>query len=158
MKHGVSQRRLGRKSSHLKALLNNMATELLRHEQIRTTLPKAKELRKFVEPLITKARNATATSTLAVRRDLARVIKCEDTLKKLMADIAPRFAKTPGGYTRVLKTGFRQGDAAPMAIIALTDGAAKPKKAAPKAAAKPAKAKAAPRAAEVVAEEAPQAE
>jgi large subunit ribosomal protein L17 len=146
----MSGRKLNRTSSHRKALFANLATELLKHEQIQTTLPKAKDLRRVVEPLITLARRGD----VAARREVAKTIRDKAVLKKLFDEIAPRFEKRPGGYTRVLKFGFRQGDRAPMAVIELTEqaaeeAAAKPaKKAAPKkAAAKPAEAKkAAPKA------------
>lgn len=142
MRHGVAGRKLSRTSSHRKALFANLATELLRHEYIRTTLPKAKDLRRIVEPLITKA----ISGTLHDRRQVESALMDSDVVKKLFEEIAPRFKETPGGYTRVLKAGYRQGDAAPMALISLTEGkkastkkkAAAPKKeAAPKAEAKP---------------------
>ncbi len=152
MRHNMAGRKLGRKSSHRKALFMNLATSLLEHEQIKTTLPKAKDLRRFIEPLITKARKGD----LAARREVSKVIKNETILKKLFDNIAPRFKDTPGGYTRVLKVGFRQGDAAPMAVIELTalEGEKGKKAAAPKkkAAAKPAK-KATPKAEEKPIEE-----
>lgn len=140
MRHGIAGRKLGRTSSHRKALFANLATQLLEHEQIQTTLPKAKDLRRVVEPLISKARKGT----LAARRDVASVLKSEAVVKKLFDEIAPRFKDTPGGYTRVLKLGNRLGDNAEMAIIELTEGkkattkkkAAPAKKAAPKAEAK----------------------
>lgn len=140
MRHGIAGRKLGRTSSHRKALFANLATQLLEHEQIQTTLPKAKDLRRVVEPLISKAR----TGTLAARRDVASVLKSEAVVKKLFDEIAPRFKDTPGGYTRVLKLGNRLGDNAEMAIIELTEGkkattkkkAASAKKAAPNAEAK----------------------
>ena len=124
----MAGRKLGRTSSHRKALFANLATALLEHGQIRTTLPKAKDLRRVVEPLITKAR----AGDLAARREVSKVIKNETILKKLFDEIAPRFKETPGGYTRVLKAGFRQGDNAAMAIIELTEGKKAEKKAAPK--------------------------
>jgi large subunit ribosomal protein L17 len=118
MRHKIAGRKLGRTSAHRQALFANLATSLLQHGQIRTTLPKAKDLRSVVEPLITKAR----AGTLAARREVARTIKDESVVKKLFDEIAPRFKETPGGYTRVLKAGFRQGDSAPMAVIELTEG------------------------------------
>jgi large subunit ribosomal protein L17 len=117
MRHGIAGRKLNRTSSHRKALFCNLATNLLEHEQIKTTLPKAKDLRKVVEPLITYAKKGD----LASRRQAARIVKDPAILKKLFDEIGPRFKERPGGYTRVMKFGFRQGDAAPMAIIALTD-------------------------------------
>jgi large subunit ribosomal protein L17 len=142
MRHKIAGRKLGRTSAHRQALFANLATALLEHGQIRTTLPKAKDLRGVVEPLITKAR----AGTLAARREVARTIKDEAVVRKLFDEIAPRFKNTPGGYTRILKAGFRQGDSAPMAIIELTEGKAH----APKKKEKPApaekKAKAEPKA------------
>lgn len=117
MRHGIAGRKLNRTSSHRKALFANLATSLLEHEQIKTTLPKAKDLRKVVEPLITYAKKGD----LASRRQAARIIKDPAVVKKLFDEIGPRFKDRQGGYTRVMKFGFRQGDAAPMAIIALTD-------------------------------------
>ncbi len=117
MRHGIAGRKLNRTSSHRKALFCNLATNLLEHEQIKTTLPKAKDLRKVVEPLITYAKKGD----LASRRQAARIVKDPAILKKLFDEIGPRFKERQGGYTRVMKFGFRQGDAAPMAIIALTD-------------------------------------
>ena len=122
MRHGMAGRKFGRTSSHRKAMFANMATELLRHEQIRTTLPKAKDLRRVVEPLITLARNAAGTDKeLAARRQILQTVNDEAVVKKMFSDLSKRFAKRAGGYTRVIKTGFRQGDAAPMAIIELTE-------------------------------------
>ena len=135
MRHNVAGRKLGRTSSHRQALFANLATQLVEHEQIRTTLAKAKDLRRVVEPLITKAR----TGSLAARRDVAKTITTDAALKKLFDDVAPRFKDVPGGYVRVLKAGFRQGDSAPMAIVELTRAPAED--AAP-AAAKPAAKKA----------------
>ena len=117
MRHGIAGRKLNRTSSHRKALFCDLATNLLEHEQIKTTLPKAKDLRKVVEPLITYAKKGD----LASRRQAARIVKDPAILKKLFDEIGPRFKERQGGYTRVMKFGFRQGDAAPMAIIALTD-------------------------------------
>lgn len=168
MRHQMAGRKLGRTSSHRQALFSNLAMELIEHEQIRTTVAKAKDLRRVVEPLITKAR----AGDLAARREVAKTIKRQDVLKKLFDDVAPRFKETPGGYTRVLKAGFRQGDNAPMAIIELTAFAgetgktatAKPKakpavKAAPKKEAAPAEEVPAEEVkAEAAAEEAPVAE
>lgn len=133
MRHGMSGRKLNRSSAHRKAMFCNMATSLLEHEQIRTTLPKAKDLRGVVEKLITKA----LKGDLAARREVAKVLKSDSIVKKLMNEIAPRFTNRPGGYTRVLKAGYRQGDNAPMAIIELTEQAAP---ASTKASAAPAKA------------------
>ncbi len=134
MRHGMAGRKLGRTSEHRQALFANLATELLRHGYIRTTLAKAKDLRRVVEPLITRAKKGG----LHNRRVVESRLMSHEVAKKLFEEIAPTFQDTPGGFTRVIKAGFRQGDAAPMAIISLTEGKAA---AAPKAkATKPAKA------------------
>lgn len=118
MRHRKSGRRLGRTSSHRKAMFRNMAASLLRHETIRTTLPKAKELRRVVEPLITLAKeDGVAKRRLAFDR-----LRDKEAVGKLFKDIGPRFKDRPGGYLRILKTGPRPGDAAPMAIVQLVDG------------------------------------
>jgi large subunit ribosomal protein L17 len=118
MRHRKSGRRLGRTSSHRKAMFRNMAASLLRHETIRTTLPKAKELRRVVEPLITLAKeDGVAKRRLAFDR-----LRDKEVVGKLFKDIGPRFKDRPGGYLRILKTGPRPGDAAPMAIVQLVDG------------------------------------
>ena len=117
MRHGVGKRKLQRTSAHRIAMLRNMAASLIKHEQIRTTLPKARELRPYVEKLITLAkRGGLSNRRLAMARlmDDAQLVKLFDTL-------APRYADRAGGYTRVLKAGFRASDAAPMAIIELVD-------------------------------------
>jgi len=120
MRHRNSGRRLGRNSSHRKAMYRNMAASILRHETIRTTLPKAKELRRVVEPLITLAKvDSVANRRLAFDR-----LRDKEVVGKLFTDLGPRFKARPGGYLRILKTGPRPGDAAPMAIIMLTDKAA----------------------------------
>lgn len=118
MRHRKSGRRLGRTSSHRKAMFRNMAASLLRHETIRTTLPKAKELRRVVEPLITLAKeDGVAKRRLAFDR-----LRDKEVVGKLFKDIGPRFKDRPGGYLRILKIGPRPGDAAPMAIVQLVDG------------------------------------
>ena len=118
MRHRKSGRRLGRTSSHRKAMFRNMAASLLRHETIKTTLPKAKELRRVVEPLITLAKeDGVAKRRLAFDR-----LRDNEAVGKLFKDIGPRFKDRPGGYLRILKTGPRPGDAAPMAIVQLVDG------------------------------------
>ncbi len=118
MRHRKSGRRLGRTSSHRKAMFRNMAASLLRHEMIKTTLPKAKELRRVVEPLITLAKeDGVAKRRLAFDR-----LRDKEAVGKLFKDIGPRFKDRPGGYLRILKTGPRPGDAAPMAIVQLVDG------------------------------------
>ncbi len=117
MRHGLKLRKLNRTSSHRLAMLRNMMNSLIAHEAIKTTLPKAKELRKVVEPMITLAKNDTvANKRLAFNR-----LRDRDSVVKLFADLGPRFATRPGGYTRILKMGFRVGDNAPMALIELVD-------------------------------------
>ena len=120
MRHRKSGRRLGRNSSHRKAMFRNMATSMLKHETIRTTLPKAKELRRVVEPLITLAKeDSVANRRLAFDR-----LRDKEVVGKLFSDLGPRFKNRPGGYLRSLKMGPRPGDAAPMAIVMLTEDAA----------------------------------
>ena len=117
MRHGLKLRKLNRTSSHRLAMLRNMMNSLIAHEAIKTTLPKAKEVRKVVEPMITLAKNDTvANKRLAFNR-----LRDRDSVVKLFADLGPRFATRPGGYTRILKMGFRVGDNAPMALIELVD-------------------------------------
>ncbi len=117
MRHRKSGRRLGRNSSHRKAMFRNMAASMLKHETIRTTLPKAKELRRVVEPLITLAKkDSVANRRLAFDR-----LRDKEVVGKLFTDLGPRFKDRPGGYLRILKTGPRPGDAAPMAIVMLTE-------------------------------------
>ena len=119
MRHRKSGRRLGRTSSHRKAMFRNMAASVLKHETIRTTLPKAKELRRVVEPLITLAKeDSVANRRLAFDR-----LRDKEVVGKLFSDLGPRFKDRPGGYLRILKTGPRPGDAAPMAIVMLTEKA-----------------------------------
>ena len=119
MRHLNSGRRLNRTSSHRVAMFANMACALIKHEQIKTTLPKAKELRPIVEKLITKAKNGKGS--LAARRLAISEIKDEAMVTKLFDVLGPRYASRPGGYIRVLKAGIRFGDAAPMALIELVD-------------------------------------
>ena len=117
MRHGHGLRKLNRTSAHRLAMLRNMSNSLLKHELIRTTLPKAKELRRVVEPLITIGKDPTLSNKrLAFNRLRDRAI-----VVKLFAELGPRYKARNGGYTRILKTGFRQGDAAPMALIELVD-------------------------------------
>ena len=124
MRHGLKLRKLNRTSSHRLAMLRNMMNSLIAHEAIKTTLPKAKELRKVVEPMITLAKNDTvANKRLAFNR-----LRDRDSVVKLFADLGPRFAARPGGYTRILKMGFRVGDNAPMALIELVDRSEQSKK------------------------------
>ncbi len=126
MRHRKSGRRLGRNSSHRKAMFRNMAASLLRHELIKTTLPKAKELRRVAEPLITMAKeDSVANRRLAFDR-----LRDKEAVGKLFSELGPRFKDRPGGYLRILKMGPRPGDAAPMAIVMLTEQAEEAKAAA----------------------------
>jgi len=120
MRHRLSNRKLNRTSSHRAALLRNLSNALLKHEAIKTTLPKAKELRKVVEPLITLGKKPT----LANRRLAFSRLRDRDMVVKLFDELGPRFMSRPGGYVRILKFGFRQGDNAPMAYVELVDRAA----------------------------------
>lgn len=117
MRHKKSGRQLNRNSSHRNAMFRNMITSLFRHEIIRTTLPKAKELRRFAEPLITLAKN----DGVAQRRLAFARLRDKEVVGKLFQEIGPRYGQRPGGYTRILKCGFRAGDNAPMAYIELVD-------------------------------------
>lgn len=117
MRHKKAGRTLGRKSSHRTAMYRNMAASLIKHETVRTTLPKAKELRRVVEPLITLAKEDGAS-----RRRLAfDRLRDRDGVGKLFNTLGPRFRNRPGGYLRILKVGFRNGDSAPMALVMLLD-------------------------------------
>ena len=117
MRHRKSGRHLNRDSSHRKAMFRNMACSLLEHEVIRTTVPKAKELRKFAEPLITLAKSdSVANRRLAFARTGSK-----EVVGKLFTELGPRYQDRPGGYTRILKCGFRTGDSAPMAFVELVD-------------------------------------
>ncbi len=144
MRHRVGQRKLGRVTEHRIAMLRNQAHALLQHGHIETTVPKAKELRPFVERLITLAKRAvvdgSAAKALTARREILRDIPDRDIVSKLFTDIAPRYTSRPGGYTRLLRVGYRQGDAAEIAQVELlgfefdpkaktdkTEKAAKPK-------------------------------
>ena len=132
MRHRLGLRKLNRTSSHRLAMLRNMSVSLLRHEQITTTLPKAKELRRVVEPMITLGKKPS----LANRRLAFDRLRDRDIVTKLFDELGPRFAKRNGGYLRILKCGFRKGDNAPLALVSLTEMAApveakeEPKKAA----------------------------
>jgi len=117
MRHGLSGRQLSRNSSHRKAMFRNMTASLLQHELIKTTVPKAKELRRFAEPLITLARK----DSLANRRLAFDRLRNRDIVGKLFTEIGPRYGKRPGGYIRILKCGNRDGDNAPMAFVELVD-------------------------------------
>lgn len=117
MRHRNGLRKLNRTSEHRAAMLRNMCVSLLQHEAIKTTVPKAKELRRVVEPLITLAKEAT----VANRRLAFARLRDRDVVTKLFNELGPRFATRPGGYTRILKMGFRVGDNAPMAYVELVD-------------------------------------
>ena len=116
MRHGYAHRKLGRTSSHRTALFANMAASLIKHEQIVTTLPKAKELRPFVEKLVTLAKKGDLH---ARRQALSTLAQDKFAVHKLFAEVAPRYAERPGGYTRILKIGQRAGDATEMVFIEL---------------------------------------
>ena len=132
MRHNKAINHLGRKSGHRKALLANMATSLILHKRIETTVAKAKALKMYVEPLITKSKEDTTHS----RRVVFSYLKNKEAVTELFRTVAPKIADRPGGYTRVLKTGFRQGDGADMALIELVDFNEAALAAAPKAAKK----------------------
>lgn len=117
MRHGNGMRKLNRTSSHRQAMFRNMANSLIEHEAIKTTVPKAKELRRVVEPLITLAKKPT----VANRRLAFDRLRNRDNVTKLFDVLGPRFAARPGGYTRILKMGFRVGDNAPMAYVELVE-------------------------------------
>lgn len=117
MRHGMSGRKLNRKSQHRRAMFANLANALFKHEQITTTLPKAKDLRPYAERLITLAKRGD----LHARRQAMSKLRDETIVSKLFSTLAERYADRPGGYTRVLKAGFRYGDAAPLAVIELID-------------------------------------
>ncbi|CAH0993262.1 50S ribosomal protein L17 [Sinobacterium norvegicum] len=117
MRHRKSGRQLNRNSSHRSAMFRNMVNSLVEHELIKTTLPKAKELRRHAEPLITLAKE----DTVANRRLAFNRLRCKDAVAKLFSEIGPRYQARPGGYLRVLKCGYRTGDKAPMAYVELVD-------------------------------------
>ncbi|MGD8558246.1 MAG: 50S ribosomal protein L17 [Gammaproteobacteria bacterium] len=117
MRHHHSGRQLNRNSSHRKAMFKNMAASLFRHELIKTTLPKAKELRRVAEPMITKAK----VDSVANRRYIYDRLGSRDMVGKLFVELGPRYKNRPGGYLRILKCGYRAGDKAPMAIVELVD-------------------------------------
>ena len=117
MRHRQSGRKLNRNSSHRKAMFSNMAASLMRHEVITTTLPKAKELRRVAEPLITMAKN----DSVHKRRLAFARLRDREVVTKLFNELGPRYQDRPGGYLRILKTGFRAGDKAPMALVELVD-------------------------------------
>lgn len=117
MRHGLGLRKLNRTSEHRLAMLRNMMNSLIEHEVIKTTVPKAKELRRVVEPMITLGKEPTvANKRLAFDR-----LRSRDSVTKLFSELGPRYKTRPGGYTRILKMGFRVGDNAPMALVELVD-------------------------------------
>lgn len=117
MRHRKAGRRLNRTTSHRTAMFRNMSASLVKHELIKTTLAKAKELRRFVEPLIT----ASKTDSVAQRRLVFNRLRSKEAVGKLFTELGPRFQERPGGYCRILKCGFRDGDNAPMAYVELLD-------------------------------------
>ena len=132
MRHNKNFNHLGRQAGHRKAMLSNMASSLILHKRIETTVAKAKAVQQFVEPLVTKSKEDTTHS----RRVVFSYLKQKEAVTELFRTIAPKIADRPGGYTRVLKTGFRQGDGADMALIELVDFNEAALAAAPKAAKK----------------------
>lgn len=117
MRHGDKVNNLGRKAGHRQALLKNLAKALIEHKRINTTLAKAKSLRQYVEPLVTKAKDNTTSS----RRTVFSYLQSKEAIKELFDVIAPKVGTRPGGYVRVIRTGFRQGDSAEMALIEFVD-------------------------------------
>tara|TARA_B100001142_G_scaffold328222_1_gene387795 strand:- start:852 stop:1292 length:441 start_codon:yes stop_codon:yes gene_type:complete len=117
MRHNISGRKLNRTSSHRKAMFSNMVNALIKHEQITTTLPKAKELRPIIEKMVTLSRK----NDLHSRRQAISKLQDSDMVKKLFEVLGPRYAERTGGYTRIIKAGFRYGDSAPMAVIEFVD-------------------------------------
>ncbi|MGB0954765.1 MAG: 50S ribosomal protein L17 [Panacagrimonas sp.] len=117
MRHGITGRTFGRSSSHRKATMQSVAVALIKHEMIRTTVPKAKELRRLAEPLVTRAKaDSVANRRLAFSR-----LRDRDAVQKLFLELGPRYKERPGGYTRIMRCGFRPGDNAPMAYIEFVD-------------------------------------
>lgn len=117
MRHGFKKRTLNKKIAHRRAMFANMAVSLVKHEQIKTTLPKAKELRPIFEKLVTKGKE----NTLHIRRQLLSFLRDEKAVEKILTVLGPRYKERKGGYVRVLKAGFRFGDCAPMAVVELVD-------------------------------------
>ncbi|MDO4777341.1 MAG: 50S ribosomal protein L17 [Cardiobacteriaceae bacterium] len=118
MRHKLAGRKFNRTSAHRKAMFKNMSASLIEHELIKTTLPKAKDLRRVIEPIITHAKN---NDTVAARRLAFARLRDRDAVQKLFAELAPRYKDRPGGYVRILKCGYRAGDQAPMAYVELVD-------------------------------------
>jgi large subunit ribosomal protein L17 len=117
MRHRNSGRNFGRTSSHRKAMFANMSCSLIEHELIKTTLPKAKDLRRYIEPLITTSK----VDSVATRRQAFDILRSKSAVGKLFTDLGPRFKERPGGYLRIIKCGYRDGDNAPMALVELID-------------------------------------
>ncbi len=117
MRHRNAGRKFGMTSSHRKLMFANMCCSLIEHELIKTTLPKAKELRRYIEPMITTSKQ----DTLAARRNIFDMLRSKSAVGKLFTDLGPRYVERPGGYVRILKCGYRAGDCAPMAIVELVD-------------------------------------
>ncbi|KTD61052.1 50S ribosomal protein L17 [Legionella shakespearei] len=117
MRHRNSGRSFSRTSSHRKAMFSNMCCSLIEHELIKTTLPKAKDLRRYIEPLITVSK----ADSVASRRHAFDILRSKVAVGKLFSDLGPRFSERPGGYVRIIKCGYREGDNAPMAIVELVD-------------------------------------
>lgn len=118
MRHKLAGRKFNRTSAHRKAMFKNMSASLIEHELIKTTLPKAKDLRRVIEPMITHAKN---NDTVAARRLAFARLRDRDAVQKLFAELAPRYKERAGGYVRILKCGYRPGDQAPMAYVELVD-------------------------------------
>lgn len=137
MRHRVAHRKLGRTSEHRLSLLRNLAASLIQHERVRTTEAKAKELRPFVEKLVTLGKR----DSLHARRQALSILPHKDVVRRLFGEISPRFSERPGGYTRILKLGPRRGDGAPMAFIEFVDFVFKGAVGAPEAKKKKSKAK-----------------
>jgi len=117
MRHHKASRKLNRSSSHRTAMFRNMTNSLIKHEIIQTTLPKAKELRRFIEPMITLGKDSNFNN----KRQAFNKLRNRDNVTKLFSDLGPRYINRPGGYTRILKNGYRKGDNAPLAVIELID-------------------------------------
>ena len=117
MRHRNSGRKFSRTSSHRKAMFSNMCCSLIEHELIKTTLPKAKDLRRYIEPLITVSK----ADSVSTRRQAFDVLRSKSAVGKLFTNLGPRYVQRPGGYVRIIKCGFREGDNAPMAIVELVD-------------------------------------
>ena len=117
MRHRKSGRSFGRTSSHRKAMFSNMCCSLIEHELIKTTLPKAKDLRRYIEPLITLSKS----DSVASRRNAFNDLRSKAAVGKLFTTLGPRYVERPGGYVRIIKCGFRNGDNAPMAVVELVD-------------------------------------